>query len=64
MKTKNHIVETKTETELKKSPVRWDLFINANGTVRFSRREARKIIRTLNLGRGQARIVYSPATEN
>ena len=52
MKTKNYIIETKTETKIKKCPVRWDIYAKWDGTDRFSRNEAVRMIRVLNLGRG------------
>jgi hypothetical protein len=55
MKTKKYIVEIKTETGIKKSPTRWDVYRSYNGADRFSRNNARKVIRSLNLERGQAR---------
>ena len=57
MKNKNYFIETRCDTGLKKSPIRWDVFIKPNGTLAFSRNEARRIVRSLNLGRGYARLV-------
>ena len=60
MKTKKYIIEVKRKTDLKKRPEFWDLFVPTtasghHGTYLFSRREARRVIRNLNLGRGEAR---------
>ena len=60
MKTKKYIVETKRETGLKKCPVVWDLFVPTDvhghrAAHFYSRNEARRVIRKLNVGRAEAR---------
>ena len=62
MKTKKYIVEIKKETGLKNRPEFWDLFVPTDthghrASHFYSRNEARRVIRKLNVGRAEARYV-------
>ena len=62
MRLKKYIVEIKKETGLKNRPEFWDLFVPTDvhgqrASHFYSRNEARRVIRKLNVGRAEARYV-------